>query len=128
MTGRHAGEHGAREQPFLAHDAFAGGHGGQRSRRGHAERGHGFADNVFAEHRAEGGLAVAAAREWRAPGALQLQIVTCAVSVDDFTEQDGAAVAELRHESTELVAGVGLRNRLGALGHRVAGEHRDAVG
>ena len=127
MTGRHTGEHGARQQPFRAHDAFAGRHGGKRSRRGYSERGHGFADDVFADHRAEGCLAIAAAGEWCAPGALQLQIATCAISVDDFTEQNGAAVAELRHESTELVASVGLCNRLGPLGHRVACEHREAV-
>ena len=127
VTCRHAGEHSARQEPFRTHDCFRRCHGRERSSRGHAERGHGFADDVFADHRAESGLAIAAAREWRAPGALQLQIVTCAISVDDFTEQEGTAVAELRHESTELMAGVGLCNRLGAFGHRVAREHRETV-
>ena len=114
--------------PVLAHDPFAGGNSGQRPRGGNSQRGHGFADNVFAEHRAEGGFAIAAARERRAPGALQLQIVTRAIRADDFTEKEGAAVAELGYESTELVAGIGLGNRLGALGNRVAREHRDSVG
>ncbi len=63
----------------------------------------------------------------RAPRALQLQIVTRAIRADHFTEQKGAAVAELGYESTELVAGIGLCNRLGTLGNRVAREHRDAV-
>ena len=56
-----------------------------------------------------------------------MHIVTCAIRVDDFTEKEGAAVTELGYESTELVAGIGLRNRLGALGNRVAREHRDPV-
>ena len=37
------------------------------------------------------------------------------------------SVAELRRESTELVASVGLCNRLGTFGNRVAREHRDAA-
>ena len=44
-----------------------------------------------------------------------------------FAEEDGAAVAELWRKSTELVACVGLCNRLGSLWDRVAREHRDAV-
>ena len=127
MTCRDAGEYTAREPPFLAPYAFAGGHSGQRSRGGNSERGHGFANNVFAEYGAEGGFAIAAARERRAPGALQLQIVTRAIRVDDFTKKKSAAVTELGYESTELVAGIGLRNRLGTLGNRVAREHRDSV-
>ena len=47
--------------------------------------------------------------------------------VDDLAEQDGAAVAELRHEMAELVAGIGHRDRLGAVGEAVAGEHLDAL-
>jgi len=51
--------------------------------------------------------------------------VTCPVHVDDLAEQDGAAVAKLWRESAELVASVGLCNRLGTLGNRVTREHRD---
>ena len=42
--------------------------------------------------------------------------------VDDLAEQDGPAVAELRHEMAELVAGIGHRDRLGAIGDALAGE------
>ena len=49
-------------------------------------------------------------------------------AVDHLAEQQRAAVAELRREAAELVAGVGLRDRLGALGQRVAGEQRRALG
>ena len=47
-------------------------------------------------------------------------------AVDHLAEQQRAAVAELRREAAELVARVGLRDRLGAFGHRVAGEERGA--
>ena len=127
VTCRNAGEHRAEERSFLAHDLFARGHRGECPGRGNPKRGHGFADDVLAEHRAERRFAIAAAREVRAPGALQLQVVPCAVGVDDLAEQDGAAVAELGRESTELVASVGLCNRLGALGNRIARKRRDAL-
>ena len=91
-------------------------HGGERSGGGHAERSHGLANDVFAEHRAEGRFAIAAAREWRPARTLQLQIAARTVHVDDFAEQQRPAVTELRRESTELVAGVGLRQRLGPSG------------
>ncbi len=42
--------------------------------------------------------------------------------VDDLAEQDGAAVAELRHEMAELVAGIGHRDRVGAVGEALSGE------
>ena len=105
---------------------LARGDGGEGARGGHAERGHGFADDVLAQDGAEGGAAVAAARERRGAGALELDVVARAVAGDDFAEQVGAAVAELGDEVAELVAGVGLGERLGACGDAVAGEDFDA--
>ena len=89
--------------------------------------GHGLADDVFADDRAEGRLAITPAREGRAPRALQLQIAARAIGVDDFPQQEGAAVAKLRREAAELVAGVGLGDRLGPLRYLVAGKRRHAV-
>ena len=57
----------------------------------------------------------------------ELQIVTCAISADHFTEQKSAAVAQLWRESAELMATIGLCNRRGTLGNRIARKHRDAV-
>ena len=48
--------------------------------------------------------------------------------VDHLAEQDGAAVAELRHEMAELVAGIGHGDRIGAIGHSLAGEDLGALG
>ena len=60
----------------------------------------------------------------RAARALQGDVATLAGAVDQLAEQHRAAVAELRREAAELVAGVGLRDRLGAFGQAVAGEQR----
>ena len=62
------------------------------------------------------------------PRALELDVAADAVGVDHFAEQDGAAVAELRHEMTELVAGIGHRDRVGAVGQPLAGEDFGAFG
>jgi hypothetical protein len=79
---------------------------------GTAERVHRLADDVLAEHRPEGGAAVAAAGEPRPPAALQLDIDQPAVGRAVLTEQDRAAVAE-HGEPAVLVPGVGLRDRPG---------------
>jgi hypothetical protein len=89
---------------------------------------HGFAEDVFAEDGAEGGFAVAAAGEGSAAGAFELDITALAVKIDDFAEEEGAAVTELGHEVAELVAGVGLGEGLGAVGKGVAGEEGGVIG
>ena len=67
------GEHGARQQGLAAHRA-PGRHHGEGAGRGDAEGVHRLADDVLAQHRADRGQAVAAARERRAPGALEVQV------------------------------------------------------
>ena len=54
----------------------------ERPRRRDAERVHRLADQVLAQHRADRGLAVAAAGERRAPRPLQVQVAAPAVDVD----------------------------------------------
>ncbi len=61
------------------------------------------------------------------PDALELDVAAHAVAVDHFAKQDGAAVAELRHEMAELMPGIGHRDRLGAVRNPVAGEHLHAL-
>ena len=77
----------------LAQHRLAGHHGRERARGRHAERVHRFADQVFAQHGAECGLAVAAASERRAPGSLQVQVPATPVDVDDLPDQKGAPIA-----------------------------------
>ena len=97
-------------------------HGGERARGRDAKRRHRLADDVFAQHRTERGAAVAAARERRRAGPLELDVAADAVRVDHLAEQDGAAVAELGHEMAELVAGIGHRDRVRAVGNAFSGE------
>ena len=106
---------------------LAGDDGGERARGRNAQRRHRLADDVFAQHRTQRGAAIAAAREWRRARALELDVAADAVGVDDLAEQDGAAVAELRHEMAELVAGIGHRDRVGAVGDALAGEDFGAL-
>ena len=116
MARRHAGQHRA-GQHGLADHVLAGDDGGERARGRNAQREHRLADDVFAQHRPERRAAVAAAGERRGARALELDVAADAVRVDDLAEQDGAAVAELGHEMPELVAGIGHRDRIGAVGN-----------
>ena len=99
----------------------------ERARGRDAERRHRLADDVFAQHRTERRAAVAAARERRRARALELDVAPHARAIDHLAQQDGAAVAELRHEVAELVAGIGERDRLRAGGEAVAGQDLDGL-
>ena len=121
MAGRDAGQHRAGQHGFAPH-VLSRRHRGQGARRGHAKRRHRLADDVFAQHRPKRGAAIAAARERRPSGALELDVEARAVGGDDLAQQDGAPVAELRHEMAELVAGIGGGERRRAVGHQIAGE------
>ena len=100
----------------VAGDRLAGGDDGERPRGRDAERVHRLADHVLAQHRPDRGLAVAAAGERRAARALQVEVAPAPVGVDELAEQQRPAVAEPRRVAAELVAGVGLRDRRGAVG------------
>src|SRR6185437_15071187 len=89
---------------------------------------HRFADDVFAQDRPQRGAAIAAAGEGGGTRALELDVATDAVLVDDLAKQDGAAVAELGHKMPELMAGIGHRDRLGTVGQPLAGEDFRALG
>ena len=55
--------------------------------------------------------AVAAPREGRGTRTFPLQVATPAMRIDDFTDQQCPAVAELRHERAELMPGIRHRQR-----------------
>ena len=72
MACGHARQNGA-GQHRLARHRLAYRDRGQCSGCRHTERGHGLADDVFAQHRPESGAAIAGARERRPSGALERQ-------------------------------------------------------
>src|ERR1700733_11668918 len=107
---------------------FAGNGHGERARGRNPERRHRFAYNVFAQDRSQRRAAIAAAGKWRRPRALELDVPADAVDIDDLAEQNGASVAELRHEIAELVAGIGHGDRFGPVRKALSGEDFSALG
>ena len=111
-----------------AHDRPAGGQHRQRPGGGDAQRVHRLTGDELAEHRAEGGMAVAAAGERGGAGTFQVDVAEVAGGVGDFAEQQRAPVAEDGDEMPELVARVRLRGGRRAGRQAAAHEERDAVG
>src|SRR3546814_15656318 len=64
------------------------------------------------------------ARKSGRPRSLELEIEARAVGRDDFAEQQCATITQLRREMTELVPGIGERERIGAFGHFFRSEER----
>ncbi len=126
MAGRDTGQDRAWQQR-LAPDDLAGQDRGERARGRDAQGGHRLADDILPEHGTERRAAVAAPGERGGARALQLQVAALAVAVDHFTEQDSAAVAELRHEIAELMPRIGGGDGIGAGRNRLPREIADTV-
>jgi hypothetical protein len=94
MARGHACEHGPRQGPLAEHRLARGRHG-EATGRGNAEGVHPFADEVFTEHRPEGGPAVAIAGVAGAAGALELDVEPAAVGRELLAEEDRPAVTEV---------------------------------
>ena len=127
VAGGDAGQHRARQHAVASH-FLAGRDCGKRARRGHAERMHRLAHDIFAQHGAERGATVAAPGEGRWTGAFEVHVPPDARAVDKFAQQQGAAVAKLRHEVAELVSGIGECDGLGVCGEHIAGEEQGGRG
>ena len=126
VAGGDTGEHSARQHAF-AHDALAGGHNSKRTCGGDAQCVHRLADDVLAQHRSDGGLAVATSCERRAARPLQVQVSSPAVRVDDLADQQRPSIAESRRVTTELVPRVRLRHGPGTVRNLVADQHRNTA-
>ena len=126
MARSHTRENGARDRRVAPHH-LAGRHSGKGTGRRHTQSGHRFAHEIFAQDGTERRPPIAAPGKGRRPRALQLDVTALSAPIDDFTQKDCAAVAELRHEVSELMAGIGHRERLASLRHAIACEDGDAV-
>ena len=126
MARRHAGQDRP-GQGRLAPDVLARRHGGQRAGGRNAKRVHRLAHHVFAQDRPQPGPAIAHAGIGRGACALQLDVPADAAAIDHLAQQDRSAVAQLGREAAELVSGIGLRQRHGALGRAVAREDLSQV-
>ncbi len=118
VGGGDTGQDGAGQGRFTV-DILAGQRGGERAGRGDADGGHRLGTEVFAEHGAEPGAPIAAARPGGAAGALELDVAAQAIGADHFAEKDGAAVAQLGVPVAELVAGIGLASGCAPSGMRL---------
>jgi hypothetical protein len=115
-------------QGALAKDRLAGRHRRKGPRRRYAQRVHRLAQDVLAQDRPEPGAPVAATREGRAAGALELDVEALARRVQDLAQKNRPAIAKLRNEAAKLVAGVGHGQRGRTLRHPVAREHGQTFG
>jgi pyridinium-3,5-biscarboxylic acid mononucleotide sulfurtransferase len=104
---------------------LAGGDHGERPGGGDAEGVHRLADEVLAQHRTDGGLAVAAAGERRAARALEVEVAAAAVgstTSPSSSARPSPSAASSRRTGDRRRPG----DRLGALGRDVADQHGDA--
>ena len=93
----------------------------QAARGGDFEGMHGFADDVFPEHRSEGGPPVSTPRVWGSSRALELQIKALAGWGNVFAQHNGPSVPQHR-EVSELMTGIGLGQGFGSVGNEVSGK------
>jgi hypothetical protein len=126
VAARHAGEHGPGQERLAGHGATGRDHG-EGAGRGDAEGVHRLAHDVLAQHRADHRQPVASAGERRPAGTLEVQVPHPALAVDELAQQERASVTQPRDEPAELVPGVCLCHRRGALGDEVADEQGQPV-
>lgn len=85
MARRNPGKHSTGFRAVAANVATRR-HHRQRARGGDTEGVHRLADQIFAQHRPYDCIPVAAPRERRGPGALQMQVNSLPVTGDEFAE------------------------------------------
>jgi len=108
MTGGNTRQHCAGFGP-VAHDPFARCDHRKGTACWNTQSMHRLTHEIFTQHRAKHGLAIALAGERRAARSLELNVAALTVAVDHLADKQGAAVTELRRKSAELVAGIDLR-------------------
>src|SRR5665213_1097807 len=85
---------------------------------------HGFTEQILTQYRTQRRAAIAIARIGRATRTLQLYFPAQAGEIAHFTQQDGASVAKLRYEMTELMSRIRGGDRVRTRQQHIAGEDR----
>ena len=125
VAGRNTGQDRAGQRHRPQHLLASGGDG-EAAGGGNPQGVHPFADDVLAEHRAQGRASIAAAGVGGAARTLELDVEAAAVRRELFAHKDCPAVAEVC-EIAELVAGICLGDRCGSRRKLIAGKHRGAL-
>ena len=126
MARRDAGEDGPGQHRLTDHP-LPGRDRGEGAGGRNAERVHRLADEILAQHRPERSATVAPARKRRRARTLELDVAAAPVAINDFPEQNGTPIAELRYELPELVPGIGCRERFRPRGNTLPREDRDPL-
>ena len=127
VAARDACEHGAGEWAFPS-DYLASRDGGQSSRCGNSQGVHRFAHQILSQHRSNGRFAVAAARERSRAGAFERDVAPPSPTIHHFAQQQSSSIAQLRNKTTELMACVGLSQRITAVKQNVPPEDLRPLG
>jgi hypothetical protein len=88
---------------------------------------HGLTDQVFTQHRPQRSATISVAGKGRQASALELQVVEDSIATSAFAKEDRTAIAQLRHEATELVSRVGHSDRVCILRQLVSGKQRRRI-
>ena len=120
MGGGDASQDGSGQGLFPVH-RIATAHHCQTAGGGHAEGMHGFADQVFAQHRPQRCPAVPATGEGGAPSPLELNIHPVAAGIQVFSQQDRTTIPQ-HGQVAELMTGIGLGQWLTTGNQGVAAE------
>ena len=127
MARRHTRQH-APGNGALPIDPLARGHRRERARCGNAQREHGLADDIFAQHWSKGRTPIAPAGERRHARAFQLDVPTLPGRGQNLSQQDRPTIAKLGIEMTELMPGIGAGDGVSQRREPVAREDFHALG
>ena len=87
---------------------------------------HGFANDVFPQHRTQSRAPISSARKRRSSRSLELNVESSTIRGEVLPEEDRPAVAQ-HSEVAELVTGISLSNRGRAIGNRISRKNRRSL-
>ncbi len=125
MALRDPGEDCTRQELF-ARDLFARRDGSERPRGRDPQASHGLAHDVLAQHGAEPGTPIALPRKRGGARTLELDVAAHAIAIDQLSEENRPAIAQLGNPAPKLKTRVSHGERLGAVWHPISGQNLNA--